>query len=1593
MLPGTAISLWSDVPVAPGAVRLDDVTDFAEGTIWWEAVGDDRGGCTLILPFESRSVPFAALGNIVRFVDFDGNGIARPWEYRIVGAQDSADKTQVTITGQGLINRLADVVIRQVVGGLPSFAIAIDALTPAQILDAILIPALGQAGMGYITRGAVTPQSPLTSAAQTWTCLSLATWLEQQTSYELTLDPTPTGYALGLMITGSSAPSPNIEVGRNVAVLDRELQWNQNFMTRIRPVGDTLSGDAEPTDAREAAWDVVNYTGHALTLADPEARVSAIGSTDQYTGRYALAMIDPVLVPRIGTTIYGLAYDPTRHVVWITHSGASEARWVSLVDGSTGAVAVTAGNTVVGNIAYAASSDRVYVGCGTGNAVQVIDPSTKTVTATITTAANAGRVRYVPAFDAIAVSEAGKVEIVNPATNAVAGTLTGANINAASIVQGDLASSRYFVAGDSANGTLYWFNASTYAAVGNTNAMVGGGGIANFGMAGGVGYLIDNLKRYGMFLASAPASATPVAIPAYGAEAIAPVSGGPLTIVGSTIYLAANFGSAHRYLAATKWDQPSGSFAYTTDVFGDVGLANSEVAYDPALDAFVLANAISLNAVSAGAHVRVLRRGAVTAPQEGFVVQATDAIGQTVSDAAGDVGVYQFVRKPRVEFRASAALERVPDVADAGQVAAYGNVDGSVSVSLLGKRNYARLGTFDEWRSDRTSRWLAAGYPDATTYGTPEEEWDSADVTAPATTIARTGAAFSAAATSMALWGLSAGFTVNAGDLISTSPAPTPDVSAVAASAVTADSLGHAVVRLATNTLPALAYGTTIYVIRKSNACTVGTGGYVAGALSIAVSGLSAGQVLQPGDLLADGALGSAAFAIVRLRTVADGSGNAAVAITKQNLGNHSAGAALTLYQPQRLPTSGKCVALYPTTGPGTSMTFPAYHTAIAIPRLTSETTAYVVAHVQMMGAGQAAWFGMQVTPPYANAALATVAPTDATAYNDGVPREYWLVQPVSLDVGAGVISVSLGMVGADQFQGTVYVQSLTVHFGSSAITDRDVHSGDGQLFVAIANAALSVHAQPAVTYTVQATEDDPDVRYVLGATAHVRDVARGLDTTARLVRIERDATEPDRPTKLPRLTVSTQPLSTLAQIVALQSPTVVGGVSAYAAPSTAKGALTSLALAPATVTLAAGGTQTFVPTGKDADGNTVAIVPQFDVVSGGGSINASTGVFTAGTTAGTYPNTIRCTAGGLIAYASVVVSAGAAVALQVTPSPVYAATGDTVQMACVGIDANGNQVPVTPTWSVLNPSAGTINAATGLLTCGAVAGSYAASVEATVGALTATADVTLVAGAGFLAGIAVSPSVPQIAANGTQRFSAAGFDGAGAPYPLGAIVWSVANAAAGMIDQTGKFTASTTSGTYQSVIRATSGGVTGYATIQIVAGAVATVKVSPSQVEIGVTGTQDFTAQALDAYGNVIANPTFAWGAVNGGVTIDAQGHATAGTVAGSFPATVQASVNGVSGTANVTVNPGALAALTIRPNPDHIAMGATDEFHANGADQYGNAVATGVVTWAAVAGGVTITGDGVATAIGPVGEYDNTVQASVGAIVATATVIVTSV
>ncbi len=194
--------------------------------------------------------------------------------------------------------------------------------------------------------------------------------------------------------------------------------------------------------------------------------------------------------------------------------------------------------------------------------------------------------------------------------------------------------------------------------------------------------------------------------------------------------------------------------------------------------------------------------------------------------------------------------------------------------------------------------------------------------------------------------------------------------------------------------------------------------------------------------------------------------------------------------------------------------------------------------------------------------------------------------------------------------------------------------------------------------------------------------------------------------------------LGTVALVVACQAP---------ADPhTTTSPVLQQLILTPATASVQVGATQQFSVSGKMSDGSTTSVTATYTAT--GGTITSG-GLYTAGSTAGSY-RVIAKVSGGTLADTSTVTVTAAPPVLQqliLTPATASVQVGATQQFSVSGKMSDGSTTSVTATYTA---TGGTITSG-GLYTAGSTAGSYRVIAKVSGGTLADTSTVTVTAATG----------------------------------------------------------------------------------------------------------------------------------------------------------------------------------------------------------------------------------------------------------------------
>ncbi|HYE08172.1 MAG TPA: hypothetical protein VEL07_21850 [Planctomycetota bacterium] len=466
---------------------------------------------------------------------------------------------------------------------------------------------------------------------------------------------------------------------------------------------------------------------------------------------------------------------------------------------------------------------------------------------------------------------------------------------------------------------------------------------------------------------------------------------------------------------------------------------------------------------------------------------------------------------------------------------------------------------------------------------------------------------------------------------------------------------------------------------------------------------------------------------------------------------------------------------------------------------------------------------------------------------------------------------------------------------------------------------------------------------------------------------------------------------------VALQS--VTSDVSVTVNPT-----YTSVVVSPSPVYVNPAATQAFTASAKDQFGVSLVTQPAFTWTTSGGGTIASTGVYTAGSTAGG-PHTMTATSGTVSGTATAYIKAVPRI-LSAAASTANPVTGTTTTLTVTATDDDGGEPNLIYAWRVNGtPPADVVfgrngtNAAKAVNATFAAAGTYSLSCLITdQDQYSVTANLSLTVNR-TLTSIQVTPADTGVAVSTTRAFTARGHDQFGIQL-VTQPTWTWAASGGGTIATTGVYTASATPGGPYT-ITATSGTINGTTTARVVAAAfprVATVAaaavnpVTTTSTTLTVLGSDDGGEPALTytwAYLTAPANGSVSF-APNG--TNPAKSTTATFTRAGAYVLQVRirdAQGQEVTSNVNVTVNAMATAAITVTPTTQAINPGASCVFAAAANDQFAQPLT--VYTWSVAGGGVIGTTTGVFTANATSGG-PWTVTARSGTFTGTATVSVNS-
>lgn len=347
---------------------------------------------------------------------------------------------------------------------------------------------------------------------------------------------------------------------------------------------------------------------------------------------------------------------------------------------------------------------------------------------------------------------------------------------------------------------------------------------------------------------------------------------------------------------------------------------------------------------------------------------------------------------------------------------------------------------------------------------------------------------------------------------------------------------------------------------------------------------------------------------------------------------------------------------------------------------------------------------------------------------------------------------------------------------------------------------------------------------------------------------------------------------------------------------------------------------------------------------------------------------TINAISDGKTGGAPLTVAAKLVSAVTVSPNPVSALQGQTVQLVAVAKDAQGVALPgKTFSWQTSNAAVASVSAA-GLLTA---VGAGSATISATADGVVGTTQFSTTQQ--VVSNLAVDPPTASVIEGQDVQLTATATDASGNVLTGRVPSWASSNPTVATVSSSGKVTTVTHG---SATITASLDSKTANATVTVGVPApepVATITVTLNAGTLTVGQSTQATAVLKDANGNVLTGRTISWtSAAPELASVSASGLVSA-VAAGS--ATISASSEGKTGNATVVIQAGALApvaTVTLSATSSSMFVGQSQLVTVTLKDAQNNTLTGRTVTWSssnlavltvAPSGQVTAVGSGVAS------------------------------
>jgi uncharacterized protein YjdB len=352
-----------------------------------------------------------------------------------------------------------------------------------------------------------------------------------------------------------------------------------------------------------------------------------------------------------------------------------------------------------------------------------------------------------------------------------------------------------------------------------------------------------------------------------------------------------------------------------------------------------------------------------------------------------------------------------------------------------------------------------------------------------------------------------------------------------------------------------------------------------------------------------------------------------------------------------------------------------------------------------------------------------------------------------------------------------------------------------------------------------------------------------------------------------------------------------------------AGGSVASVVITPSTATVAVGAIVPLTAEVLDAAGQVIPGRKVVWVSSDASIASVSSNGEVTGKKVGEVQ--IAASAEGKNAIAEITVNPTPVATIRLSPTNRDLLVGQTVQLVAEPLDAGGAVLPGRPVIFTTNNETAVSVSNAGLVTALAP-GSAIITATSEGKSAVATVTVSIVP----VASVVVTPANNPLVVGQTAQLTAEPRNAQGQPLVGRAILWTTSEPSVASVSSTGLVTAIAPG---NATITATSEGKTGTATITVNPIPVASVTVAPPDPNVVIGGTIQLSATPRSSTGQVLTERAVSWGTGAPSIATVASNGTVTGVSVGT--AVIFASVEGVIGTATVTVRQVPVATVTITP------------------------------------------------------------------------------